>query len=83
MAKIMRTNGVEEQLNDLSLESLIAAVGGYIEPVWIGGRLMLVDEEGQRKDRTINAAASFIAGMHIVGDVVLLTVEETKEWVKT
>ena len=57
----------------LTLEEMQAAVGGYIERVVIPkvGE-MYVDEEGLLKGKPINQMASLIAGMPIVGDVLIV-----------
>lgn len=83
MATIIRTNGTEETLDQHDLEALQRAVGGYIEGVHLqDGRLMYVNEDGIMKKLPVNQKASeFFPGaeLPILGDVVLLSLEETKQ----
>jgi hypothetical protein len=75
MAHIIKADGTEVPLPDTKLETLQAAVGGYIELIPLGNsKLMLVDEEGLMKDvaeRPDNLKASTLYGRRIVGDVVI------------
>jgi hypothetical protein len=75
MAHIIKADGTEVPLPDCKLETLQAAVGGYVESIPLGnGRLMLVDEEGLLKnvvERPDNLKASTLYGRRIVGDVVI------------
>jgi hypothetical protein len=83
MAHIIKTDGTRIPLEDLGLESLQAAVGGYIESICLpdGGRFY-VNEDGKRLDLPRNEAATEIAraclypGDFIRGDVVRLTPAE-------
>lgn len=61
---------------DNTLEEFQKAVGGYIETVTLSQDLVLVcDEEGIFKGKTINEPVSiFVKG--IVGDVLLVSIEE-------
>lgn len=57
---------------DYALEELQKMVGGLIQILhtrW--GNLLIVDEEGVLKGKTVNLAATEIAGQDIVGDAVL------------
>jgi hypothetical protein len=47
-----------------TLKELQDAVGGYIEPVYIGKEVMLLDEEGLLKDLPVNHIASRYAQAH-------------------
>jgi len=78
MAKIIRTDGTEEALPIVTLESLQQAVGGFIEMVGLAdGRQLVVNEEGKLKGLPINEKACALTPAHaavgdlIVGDVVL------------
>ena len=55
------------------LEELQSAVGGNIEFVYPKeNHIMVVDEEGVLKGKPLNTAASFLAGIPIVGDVAIV-----------
>lgn len=77
MATVIKTDGSEEALvgekagQVLSLDQMQTAVGGCVEKVVIGSRLMLVDEDGKIKGKTINETASYMVGQVVVGDVVV------------
>lgn len=65
-----------------TLEELQKAVGGYIEFVPVPAMkdiVMVADEEGLLKRKTLNRHASDIAMRPIVGDVVLLFEQEMEE----
>lgn len=83
MAIIIKLNGEIEDVEPsngkvFTLEELQQVVGGYVEIVPINageyaGMLMLVDEEGMLKeDAQVNIEASKIAGMQIVGQVIII-----------
>lgn len=64
---IVPTNG-----SDFSLEELYTVLGcKMIEVVPVGQRILIADEEGLLVAKQLNRTASMIAGMAIVGDVVL------------
>lgn len=79
MAKILRVDGSKEDLDPengskyISGEQLHKAVGGYIEHIAVPNcnNSLFVDEDGIRKNLPLNAAASALTGIAIVGDVVL------------
>ena len=83
MAKIIKSNGTEEEIvidKQNSLEQLQKIVGGYIEVVPIaGGKTLVVNEEGLLQQLPLNYKASAIAHGTIVGDVVLCTLEEMED----
>ncbi len=55
-----------------TLAELQALVGGYIVPIYLpGGRVALVDEDGQPRRLAPNLAASALVGRVIVGPVVI------------
>ena len=77
MAEVIKVDGTLGSLaEDLTLETMQGVVGGYIEAVYLGDHVMVVDEEGRLKGRPVNRAASYLAQQIIVGDVLLLTPEE-------
>jgi hypothetical protein len=86
MATIITTEGKVRELQDTSLETLQAAVGGYIEIVKLhDGKYLVIDEEGKIKDKPRNETATLIyleGRRHtfdvIVGDAVLCTRKELK-----
>jgi len=56
-----------------SLEELQEAVGGYIERVVLpDGRPMYINEEGRCKGLPVNFLATKLAGIMIVGDVLII-----------
>lgn len=76
MARIIRVDGTEEDLTDVSLESLQKAVGGYIECVSTNnGKVLVINEEGKLMNLALNLKASqmYEHSLHdqIFGDVVV------------
>jgi hypothetical protein len=83
MAIVLGADGSTRVLEDISLESLQKAVGGYIEAVRTrAGRLMYINEEGKLHGLRVNkhATQQFVGGRYdvIVGDAVVLTEEEER-----
>jgi hypothetical protein len=78
MYKIITTNGeIKETGKTISLEAAQKAVGGYVEVVKLSfkkPKFMLVDEEARMKVPCpiANFKASTLAGMQILGNVVVL-----------
>lgn len=84
MAQILKTDGAILPLHDLTLEALQAAVGGDIEAAFTHDGLgMFLNENGKIEGLSLNTRATqlYRLGQYdsIVGDVVLLTAEETLE----
>ena len=71
---------------DFSLEELKKAIGGgYIETVRIGDELLVIDEDGRRKDLPLNECASSLfrtyhprVNDYIVGDALVCQVSQIK-----
>ncbi len=79
MATILKTDGTREPLNDLTVESLQKAVGGFFELVPTNdGRGMFVNEDGRMKNLPFNAQATnlYKYPYALLGDAVLLEKEE-------
>jgi hypothetical protein len=82
MATLLRTDGSVEVLappNGVhwSLEELQTLIGGYIEVVsTIEGKYLVIDDEGKRKRKPLNAAATRLykhgRSDVIVGDAVVI-----------
>ena len=73
MATLIKVNGETETIEDISLKSLQTLVGGFIEMYpCLDGKLMIMNEEGRLVGYKYNAKASKLAGVTIVGDVVVL-----------
>lgn len=90
MAIKIEANGNIERIDlsikaDRRLEQMREAIGGgYVEFVRTidtsnKNRIMVVDESGLPKNLPFNKIASFMAGRNIVGDILLLTPEETED----
>ena len=72
----IQANGIIEEFRvrkgDI-LTDLQEAVGGYIEPISMSGkRVMLVNEEGLLKKLPPNVGASNLVGRNIVGSAVII-----------
>ena len=85
MAKWLLTDGTSQTISILDnpsedmLSLLQGLVAGLIETVNLDdGWTMIVNEEGLLRDLLMNEAASVLASQYIVGDVVILTKEETE-----
>lgn len=80
MATIIRVDGTEEALTDLSLAGMQKAVGGYIQMVGTpDGRVMICDEEGKCKNKPVNAKATKLYGNPydcINGDAIIANDDE-------
>lgn len=90
MAMILKANGGIDRMDlsikaDRRLEQMREAIGGgYVEFVrtidtFNKQRIMVVDDSGLIKNLPLNKIASVMAGRQIVGDVLLLTPEETED----
>lgn len=85
VAEIIRVDGTRAPCG-VTLSELQKAVGGYIEGVHLAdGRMMYCNEDGKAQGLLPNEEATTLgraAGIHpfdvVVGDVVVLTLEETK-----
>ena len=66
----------------INLPDLQKAVDGYIEVVHFPSSILVVDEEGALKNKPSNVLATRLAGTHIVGDAVLLTTDDMKEFLE-
>lgn len=82
MAKIIKVDGSEEILGDLSLESLrqTVAEGDIVEFIRFhdnSGRVLVIDEKGKLKRKPVNFVASQLVKNYIhlwdmiVGDAIL------------
>lgn len=88
MAELIKVDGTTEKLKDISLESLQAAVGGYIELVRSPQSVYeyICDEEGKLKGYPINVIATELARRDkalpivdfLVGDIVVAEKGELK-----
>jgi len=83
VARVIKVDGTESELHDVSLESLQKAVGGWIQIVPTNdGRLLVLDEEGKFKDKPVNREGTRLTrGVvadwdMIVGDVVVANKDE-------
>jgi Domain of unknown function (DUF3846) len=88
MATLIKVNGEQTEVapwngKAFTLEQIQEHVGGYFEAHRLSdGKFMLVDEDGKRKQKPINRAASFLLfGKYtgfdfIVGDALIGTKEE-------
>jgi hypothetical protein len=80
MATIIRVSGEEAEEEYPKLERLNDVVGGTIDGVRLpDGRRMFVNDEGLILGLPLNKKASTLARQPIVGDVVVLTLEETRK----
>ena len=75
--QLIKADGTSEEFlpadgEKYALEELQAAVGGYIERLYLpDGRYLLVDEDGRPKGLPMNNIASSLYRSQIVGDVVV------------
>jgi hypothetical protein len=81
MIKVLRVDGSEQEVaGKISLPEAQKAVGGYVEVVKASKVAFLVDEDGRRKGKPINHKASALAGVMLVGDVILLEGTSKRAW---
>jgi hypothetical protein len=87
MAEILFVNGLRKTVEpkngkDFKLEELHDIVGGYIECIYLPGKmLMVLDEEGKLKGKDVNQNATEMARLnndYIVGDVLVCKKSEVK-----
>ena len=80
MALLIKTNGTQNpNYKAETLTQMQKAVGGFIEPIYINDKVILVNEEGLIMNLEYNETASKMCGQALVGDVLVLT---QKEWNK-
>jgi hypothetical protein len=80
MGTIYKSNG--EIIEDVSIESLEEQqkyVGGYIEYVYMGDSVLIVNEEGRILGLPINKFITSLYGSPIFGDVIMTKIEEIYE----
>lgn len=85
MGQLITTKGIKREVDlsdgDTQLRTLQKLVGGYIECLYVGDKIMVVNEEGKLQGLPVNKRATEIAlknGINdiIVGDVVLCNPDE-------
>ena len=77
MAMLLKVNGECSRFKDLSLASMQAAVGGWIEFVQLrNGKLLVANEEGIMQGLLPNRVVAERYGLAIVGDVILVSPSE-------
>lgn len=85
MGQVITTKGIRREVDlsdkDTQLRTLQKLVGGYIECLYVGDKIMVVNEEGKLRGLPVNKRATEIAlknGINdiIVGDVVLCNPDE-------
>jgi len=81
MAKIIKADGTVETIDkELTLEVMQKVVGGYIQIVTApNGQLIVLDEEGKIKGKSVNVRATNLYGNPhdlIVGDVIVANNDE-------
>jgi|TARA_R110000803_G_scaffold82180_1_gene148278 hypothetical protein len=77
MARLIKTSG--EILPDVDISTLKKMqdlVGGYIEFIYLGEKVLVVNEEGLLDSLEYNPKASAIYGNDIVGDVIQCGIKE-------
>jgi hypothetical protein len=78
MATQIKSNG--EEIENYPSETLVQmqeAVGGYIEAVYTKmGQIIIANEEGLLRGLPVNVKASQMAQNIIVGDVLIMSIEE-------
>lgn len=78
---IIKADGTEVPINsdEMSLEEMQKAVGGYIEIVGsYHNKYIIADEEGLLKNKPVNFKASYLCYRPIVGDVLLINKNKMK-----
>jgi hypothetical protein len=60
----------------LTFEESQQIVGGYVQPVYMEDRTILVNEEGMIHDLPLNLSASRMANQQLLGDVIILSLKE-------
>jgi hypothetical protein len=72
MAKLLRTDGtVDANYNIDTLDKMQHAVGGLIELVYRGDKIIIVNEEGMLLGLPVNERASELADYPIVGPAIV------------
>lgn len=80
MGLLIKTDGTQNPNYEAkTLAQMQQAVGGWIEPIYINNKVILVNEEGLIMNLDYNETASKLCGLTLVGDVLVLT---RKEWEK-
>ena len=79
MAQLIKTDG--SIVNDVAVDTLQQQqqlVDGYIEYVYQGDKVFIVNEEGYLRSMDFNAKASEMSGRPLVGDVVVALQSELR-----
>lgn len=79
MAKLIKTDGTI--VKDVAVETLQQQqqlVDGYIEYVYQGDKVFIVNEEGYLRSMDFNPKASEMSGRPLVGDVVVALQSELR-----
>jgi len=79
MAQLIKTDGsiVEDVAVD-TLQQQQQLVDGYIEYVYQGEKVFIVNEEGLLRSMDFNAKASEMSGRPLVGDVIVALQSELR-----
>jgi hypothetical protein len=84
MAELLRIDAGRDRVefsgtdNEI-LAAMQEAVGGFIEVIRLqDGSYMVFNEEGQMRQLALNALASGLAGRPVVGDAIVLSVDEAR-----
>ena len=79
MAQLIKTDGTI--VKDVAVEPLQQQqqlVDGYIEYVYLGDKVFIVNEEGYLRSMDFNPKASEMSGRPLVGDVVVALQSELR-----
>lgn len=83
MAMLLKTNGdVIEKFSLKNFKHAQETVGGLVEVVYLGDRVLLVHEEAIIKNDPINVTASLVARQNIFGEAILLSEKEASRILK-
>ena len=85
MAEYIKTDGSVEVIEVRDFKHAQELVGGYVEIVHSykhQGCTLIVNEEGLNLQLPLNATASVLTGLHIVGNAVRLTKSESKRVIR-
>ncbi len=71
MAFVVKVDGTREDLEEVNLDTLQAAVGGLIQIVNTpGGQEMVIDEEGKLKNKPVNDLATQLYNNNAINDLI-------------
>ena len=80
MATLYKADGsIEEGVSIDTLKEMQSHVGGFIEYLYSGDNVLIVNDEGRIRNLPLNGFMSSLYGAPLYGDIVMTRIEEIYE----